>query len=304
MKILIAVEEKVSRLAIQRILENNGFDAEMCDDGEKALELVKKNRDFRIVVSDRSLPGIDGFNLCSDIRKLNLPRHVYFIIIVSDIKKDITEAINAGIDDYINHPFDNEVFTFKIKSGIRMLEIEDKLFKSQKELIKLVREDPLTTLLNRRSFIDESVRQRERASRENQEASLILVDIDDFTEINDMFGNQYGDSILVELGERLRYACRPYDTIGRYGGEEFIVFLANCKASNAAKISKRLKNAVSKKIYEIKNEKITLTASLGVCSVSPDVGSKSEQVDDMIKRAELALNKAKEQGKNKIVISN
>jgi len=304
MKILIADDEKVSQLAIKRSLEKEKHRVEVCNNGKKAFEILKNDRDIRIVILARNLPELDGVTLCKVIRELNLFRYVYIIIILDEKnKKDLVEAMEAGADDYITKPFDNDLFLFRIKAGVRLLQTEDKLYKSQKELIKLVKEDPLTSLLNRRAFLDEAVRQIDRASRENQVVSTILVDIDEFNQINESYGNYIGDRILIEFANRLRFGCRPYDTIGRYGGEEFFVLLPNTKTSNAIKIARRLRSIISKKYYDIQGHSVKLTASFGVSFISPDIGLKDRQIDILVKKTEIALEKAKKEGTDKIALN-
>jgi two-component system cell cycle response regulator len=303
MKILIADDEKVSQLALKRTLDKEKYKIELCKNGKKAFEIINDDKEVRIVILNLSLPDMDGLTLCREIRKLNIYRYIYVIVILSDNKKDLYDAMEAGADDYITTPFENDFFMFKIKAGVRILDIEDKLYKSQKELMRLVKEDSLTTLLNRRSFLDESVKQLDRASRESQPMSAILVDIDDFKAINELYGNYIGDRILVEFANRLRFGCRPYDIIGRYSGEEFFVLLPNAKVNNAVKIAKRLRSIITKKYYDIQGRSIKITASFGVSFILPDVGLKDRQIDILIKKTEVALHKAKSEGYDKIALN-
>lgn len=303
MKILIADDEKVSQLALKRSLEKEKYTIELCRNGKKALEMIKDDKDIRIVILDPDLPDMDGLTLCREIRKMNSFRYIYIIIILSGSREELVAAMDAGADDYIALPFENDFFIFRIKTGMRLLEIEDRLHKSQKELMRLVKEDSMTTLLNRRAFIDEAVRQLDRASRENQPMSAIMVDIDDFKAINELYGNYIGDRILAEFANRLRFGCRPYDIIGRYSGEEFFVLLPNAKVNNAVKIAKRLRSILSKKYYDIQGRSIKITISFGVSFIIPDVGLKDRQIDFLIKKTEVALKKAKSDGYDKIALN-
>jgi two-component system, cell cycle response regulator len=303
MKILIADDEKVSQLAIKRTLEKEKFNIELCKNGKKALEIINNDKDVRIVILNLSLPDMDGLSLCREIRRLSLFRYIYVIVILSGNREEVREAMEAGADDYINTPFENDFFMFRIKAGVRLLDVEEKLSKSQKELMRLVKEDSLTTLLNRRAFLDEAVKQLDRASRENHPMSAVIVDIDDFKSINELYGNYIGDRILVEFANRLRFGCRPYDIIGRYSGEEFFVLLPNAKVNNAVKIAKRLRSIVSKKYYDVQGRSVKITASFGVSFIHPDVGLKDRQIDILIKKTEVALRKAKSEGYDKIALN-
>ncbi len=303
MKILIVDDEKVSQLAIKRALEKEKYKVDICNTGEKALEVFKKDKDIRVMILDLGLPDMDGITLAREIRRVSFSRYVYILILLSDEKTNIYDVMQAGADDYIMEPFNDDIFTFRIKAGIRKLETEDKLVKAQKELIRLVKEDPLTALLNRRAFLDEAIKQVDRASRENQPVSIIMVDIDDFGQINESYGNNLGDRVLLEFADRLRFGCRPYDIIGRYGGEEFFVLLPNTKAANAIKVAKRLRSATTKKYYDLQGYNIKVTACFGVSYITPDIGPKDRQIDGLIKKSEIALNKAKAEGLDKIVLN-
>ncbi|MFH0975436.1 MAG: diguanylate cyclase [Spirochaetota bacterium] len=303
MKILIADDEKFTQQLIKRSLEKENYEIELCKTGKKAFDIMQKDRDVRIVILNRTLPDMDGAALCMEIKRLNLFRYIYIIVILSENKQDIYDIMEAGADDYITAPFESEIFIYRIKAGIRLLEMEDKLYKSQKELMRLVKEDPLTTLLNRRAFLDEAVRQLDRASREGHPVSAILADIDDFKQVNESYGNYIGDRILVEFANRLRFGCRPYDTIGRYSGEEFFILLPNSKPNNAVKIAKRIRSIVTKKYYDIQGHSIKLTASLGVSFIVPDIGPKDKQIDILVKKTESALERARSEGADKIVLN-
>ena len=175
MKVLIADKEESSALAIKRILEQEGLDIEICVNGKNALEIIRNNRNFRIIIISRDLPGIDGITLCKELRRLNSVRYLYIVLITENNKHDIYDAMDAGADDYITRELDKGIIAFRILSGLRILNVEEKLYNSQKELIKYVKEDAQTSLLNKRSFMDEAIKQMERAFRETYQVSMILV---------------------------------------------------------------------------------------------------------------------------------
>lgn len=301
MKILIVDKDASSGLKIRQILEKEGLEVEICSDGKNALNIIRNNRAFRIVIIHQDLHGIDGITLCREIRRLHSLRYLY-IVIIAEGRKGIYEALDAGADDFITGDPDNEIVDLKIKSGIRILKAEEKLFNSQRELIKYVREDAQTSLLNKRSFMDEAVRQLERAFRETYQVSMIITDLGNFRNIEEVYGKQFAEKILFETAGKLKSQCRPYDIIGRFSGEEFIILLPNTDINAAKKIAKRIKSSISKKTYEAKGEILKLDLSIGISTISPDIGLKADQIEDLTQKAEIALNKSKKDGKNTIAV--
>lgn len=303
MKILIADKEESSGLAIKRILEQEELDAEVCSNGNDVLEIIRKNRDIRVIILNRDLQGIDGITLCKELRKLNFARYLYIVIITEDNKNSIYDAMDAGADDYITKKLDKGLIAFRIKSGIRILDVEEKLFNSQKELIKYVKEDAQTALLNRRSFMDEAISQLERAFRETYQVSMIIVNLINFKDIDEKYDKQFVEKMLFETAGKLKNVCRPYDVVGRYSDAEFIFLLPNTDINNAKKIAKRLKSALSKKTYEVKGKTVRIDFSIGVSSISPDIGLKADQIENLARKTEIALNRAIEEGTNTIAVN-
>ncbi len=299
--VLIVEDKGTSKSIIKPGLKLEGNEIKVCNNGAKALKIIK-DLGARIVVVDRDLPEMDGIALCSQIRQLNLKKYVY-IIIANDNGKDVLEAFDAGADDYIPRPYKKEELTIRVKVGMRMLELEDKLNKTRRELIKLAKEDPVTGLLNRRSFLDEAINELDRASREHKIVSTIMIDIDDFRELNDAFGLEAGDNVLVEIAGRLQASCRPYDKVARYGSGSFLILLPNTRTKTAVRIAKRMQKEVADRTFFLNKEDVKITACFGISLLAPDVGLKDSQIDDLLKRTELALNKAKKEGRNKMVVN-
>ena len=121
-------------------------------------------------------------------------------------------------------------------------------------------------------------------------------------DIDDKYGKQFVERILYETASKVKNVCRPYDIIGRYSGEEFIFLLPNTSVDNAKKVAKRLKSALLKKVYEVKGEKIKLDLNIGISSISPDIGLKADQIENLTRKTEVALNRSKESGKNSIAV--
>ncbi len=299
--VLIVEDINASQSVIEPGLKINGYEIKACNSATKALKIIAE-RGVRIVVIDRDISDMDSLELCSQVRRLDLKRYVYIIVTNNKGRKDLLEAFEAGADDFISKPYTKEELIIRLKAGMRMLELEGKVNKSRKELMKHSKEDPLTGIMNRRTFIDEAINELDRASRERKIVSTIMIDIDDLKNINSKYGNDAGDNILIETARRLQSSCRPYDKIGRYGSGKFLILLPNTRTKTAVKIAKRIQSEITKRTYYLKGEDVKVAASFGVSLLAPDIGQKDSQIDDLIKKTELALQKANKEGKGKVAV--
>lgn len=159
--------------------------------------------------------------------------------------------------------------------------------------------DPLTQLYNRQYFQEKSVTEIERARKYKQSVSLLMIDLDFFKRVNDSFGHQVGDTVLIQAANLIKSALRDSDLIGRYGGEEFIILLPHDNAKEAQQCAERIRKMLDRKI-RIRNQTITLSGSIGIASLSKQIRS----YDSLVSAADAALLSAKKQGRNKVVIAN
>ncbi len=173
----------------------------------------------------------------------------------------------------------------------RIRELEHEL----EQVSDLVREDQLTGALNRRGLDESLDRELKRADRSKAAVSIAMLDIDNFKQLNDSLGHQVGDLALVHLTKVIKETLRPADTVGRYGGEEFLIILPECDLSAAIEAMQRLQRDLTKKFFLHNNERVLVTFSAGVA-----LRGESEDADDVIGRADKAMYKAKRAGKNRV----
>lgn len=169
------------------------------------------------------------------------------------------------------------------------------LEKELEEVSELVREDQLTGALNRRGLDETLDRELKRSDRSKAPVSIALLDIDNFKKLNDTLGHQAGDRALQHLTKVIKETLRPADTVGRYGGEEFLIVLPDTGLEAAIEALQRLQRDLTKKFFLHNNERILVTFSAGVALRHED-----EQTDDLIARADKAMYKAKQSGKNRV----
>lgn len=297
MKVLIVEDDPVSRRLLEVFLGKWGYEVKSTHNGIEAWESLHKPDAPSLVISDWMMPGMDGLELCRKIRDMERPEYTYFIIITAKEKvEDVIEGLEAGADDYLVKPFDQEELKYRIKIGERIIELEHRI-------LQLATIDSLTGVLNRRAFMERIEVEVHRSNRENLDLSLILVDIDHFKSINDKYGHQVGDRVLQRFAEQLSKPSREYDFVGRYGGEEFVICLPGSNKNQALSVAQRMRKMVEdmKVMLPYGLQSIQITASFGVASFRLGF---DDTVDLLTARADEAMYRAKVEGRNRVCVAN
>lgn len=174
-------------------------------------------------------------------------------------------------------------------------------FFEQKERLKYTAcHDPLTGILNRGALLTLLEQQLSRSKRYGEPFSLIVIDLDNFKKVNDAYGHIAGDKVLQEIATLARDDIRSSDIVGRYGGEEFIIFVPGCTAMESSNLAIRLKNKIAQTPITFNDKIISITASMGIAEYQK---GNDALVNDLISRADIAMYRAKEEGKNRVVIA-
>ncbi len=307
--ILVAEDDNFIRRIIAKILKKWNLKVIEAKDGKEAWEKFKENyKNIGIVLLDWIMPEMDGLKVCQLIRKFDMEHYVYVIFLSSiEEKEKIAECLEVGADDYIIKPIHEKEFLARIKSALRIIALERELTEANQKLEKLATFDELTGALNRRALYEELKKNAYRALREGKNLYILMVDIDHFKKVNDTYGHQIGDEVLKEVVKRFKLLLRPYDIIGRYGGEEFLIAFINEKETNAVEVAERLRKIIAKTPFQIsKDICLFITISLGVSVFKPTKVNPNEkeiisQLEEAIKLADKALYEAKNQGRNKVI---
>lgn len=296
MQILIVEDDPISRRILESLLNKWGYSTISARNGLEAWDLMQGSNVPNFVISDWMMPNLTGIALCKRIRDLKTPGYIYFILLTTKTeKKDIIRGLEAGADDYIVKPFDREELQYRVKIGERIIRLE-------KRIVSLANTDYLTGVLNRRAFMERFDKELNRCFRHGRALSVILADIDHFKRVNDEYGHLAGDSVLKRFAEILRSHHRPYDVLGRYGGEEFILCLPETDLSQAVSAAERMRKIIAGTEFVLPDWPsgvIRITASFGIFS---DILSQQHLPEALIKLADDALYRAKEKGRNRIEI--
>lgn len=294
MRVLIADDEALSRRILEDCLHKWGYEIVITKDGNEAWDYLQRDDAPNLVVLDWVMPGMDGIELCKKIRERNARNYIYIILLTSKAsREDIIKGLEAGADDYVIKPFNPEELRYRMKIGQRIVELEQRI-------LALARIDYLTGLLNRRAFMEQLENEVHRVKRNKQDLSLMILDLDHFKNINDSFGHHAGDLVLQQTAHLISSVCRPYDFIGRYGGEEYIMCLPETNIEQAIRVTERIRAAIANKKTFIPDrmQYVMITASFGVSTLNYE---KTESLDMLINRADSALYQAKESGRNCVV---
>jgi len=298
LKILIAEDETVSRRLLQNTLVKWGYEVVVCRDGQEAWEGLQTQDAPQLAILDWMMPKMDGLLVCKEIRKQSAEPYVYILLLTSKSQKeDLITGLEAGADDYLTKPFDAPELKAKLRAGMRILDLQTELINAREALRVQATQDPLTGLWNRGAILEALRREIARAKRERNSVAVVMADLDHFKRINDSYGHLAGDAALRQVADRMRSSLRPYDAIGRYGGEEFLILLPGCNIPGAATVAERLMTSIAGQPVDLAGEKLLITCSLGVASNSE---APEADADWLIRAADAALYQAKSAGRDRV----
>jgi diguanylate cyclase (GGDEF)-like protein len=299
MRILIADDDITSRSILEAVLVKLGYDVIAVADGNEAWEELKKVDPPRIAVLDWDMPGRSGPEVCAKVRGKGDEEYSYLILLTANSAQDnIIEGMGAGADDYIVKPYNRQELEVRIKAGVRVIELQGELLAAKEEIRAQSRTDTLTGIPNRRAIFEHLDGEINRTEREKRSISIAMLDIDNFKAVNDTYGHQAGDAVLKECALRVSGSIRPYDILGRYGGEEFLLILPGTSEENAAIVCERILENIQASPFCIDGVSIIVTISIGLAT-----WSGREDVDKLVAAADKALYMAKEKGKNRVVFA-
>jgi len=288
--VLVVDDSMVFRKQMKNMLENLFFNVVTVAHGEEAINILGTRDDIGLILTDYHMPVMDGLELTHEIRKSYSKNDIAILAVSSNQDNEVNALfLKTGANDFITKPFSKEEFSCRINNTIDALE-------NIQIVTNHANRDYLTGLYNRRYFFD-SMREYEDDIKESGEKfAVAMIDIDHFKKINDTYGHDVGDKIIVSLSEILRTSTSHRDVVARFGGEEFCVVLKNINRYSAKDILERIREEIEKFSFHLERETyIKFTISIGLVMNSED------SLEDIISQADMMLYNAKNDGRNKLV---
>lgn len=301
MKILVADDNPLDRSVLRLALEKWDYEIVECEDGDQALEALTADEAPALAILDWMMPGFSGPEVCTQVRAHACQRYIYILLLTSKNEKDdVVEGMEAGADDYIAKPVNIHELQVRLRAGRRIIELQEELIAARERLRDQATRDFLTGAWNRAAIVEHAEAEIARAQRENELLGFVMADIDRFKIINDTHGHPSGDAVLKEVLKRISESIRPYDRVGRFGGEEFLIIVPGSDSEGTATVAERIRCAVEATPVEAPHGFVPVTLSLGVFAARMDEDAKFE---NLIAEADRALYLAKNAGRNRVEIA-
>jgi len=288
-KVMIVDDSALVRNELKRMLNNLFFEVYALAHGEEAMMILEQHPDIRVVVTDYYMPVMDGLELTKEIRKKFTKNDLTIFVLSSADNPEISALfLKSGANDFIHKPFSKEEFTCRINNAIEALENID-------TITNMASRDFLTGLYNRRYFFSVIESYFSAAISSGENFVIAMIDIDHFKKINDTYGHDIGDKVIVHFSEILRSNVQAQDMVARFGGEEFCVVLKNIDQHQAINVLERIRHLASSFPLIHENDSVSFTVSIGAALESENT------LNDTINEADGKLYQAKNSGRNQLV---
>lgn len=294
-KLLVVDDDAASLRISAKALEYEGYQVEKAASGQEAIAKMNSWRPH-LVLLDVSMPGLDGLETLKILRARDEYVSVVFVSGNSGAE-DVIRGLDSGADDYIRKPFDMLELLARVRTQLRIKDLNDSLKKANERLKGLVDIDDLTGLFNMRSLYKRLDFELDRARRYKRSVCVVMMDMDHFKRVNDEHDHLFGSFVLSEVGKIVRENIRKVDFAARYGGDEFLIVLTEIDHKGAETFTERLRARIEARQFTSDTHSIRLTASLGFALATPSVNNIDARA--LVRLADHALYKAKSNGRNR-----
>lgn len=300
-RILLVEDQKFDSDKILESLAVDKDDVTVVETGVEAIEHVSKTQ-FDLLIISLNLKNEDGLRLCSHLRSNERTRAVPILMIGTNDDTDrIAHGLEIGAHDYVIRPVDKNEFLARARTQIRKKRFQESLRANYEASLSMALVDGLTGLYNRRYFDVHFEKLLQKGKKSKKATGVLIMDIDNFKQINDTYGHGVGDEILKGFADRVHDNLRSFDLVARIGGEEFVIILPDVGTPMAKFISERLRRRIAREPFpcSVPEGELSITTSVGGIAVRPG----AMEADEIMKRADEALYEAKEGGRNASVFS-
>lgn len=303
-RILLVDDTPVNLMIAGKALEKEGYDLYIADSGPLALELAKTT-EFDLILLDIMMPDMDGFETYAQLRKLANYETVPILFLTAKVDiESVIHGFELGAMDFIRKTFNEAELKARVKTHVELKKTREELEKKNKSLQKAYEAleitastDSLTQLFTRREMNKRMEYSLANFERNHRPFSVIIADIDFFKRINDTYGHECGDYVLISVANLLKDSIRKVDSAARWGGEEFLLLLPDTDACGAANLAEKIRNMVDEQVFLYKETSFRITMTLGICEYE-----KNMALDQLISNADRALYEGKETGRNRVMV--
>ncbi len=293
-RVLVVDDDPDSLEIISESLRWEGYQVDKAISGKQAIEKIE-HWEPDLVLLDVNMPGLSGFETLKLVRAKS---HYVAVMFISgqDATESIVEGLDSGADDYIVKPFDPHVLLARVRTQLRIKDLNDQLRAANVKLKELVDIDDLTGLYNMRSVYHRLDSEIDRARRFGRQVAIIMMDMDRFKSVNDGHDHLFGSFVLSEVGAIIHKSIRSIDLAARYGGDEFLIMITEATKEGTYNFCERLRKKISETLFKHEKDEIRLTASLGFAVTHP--GEDAVDARSLVKMADHCLYEAKRSGRN------
>ncbi|HEU5075928.1 MAG TPA: diguanylate cyclase [Polyangiaceae bacterium] len=296
MKILLADDEPIARTMLEHWLTGWAYDVVSAKDGRAALEVLQTGSDVRLAVLDWVMPGLDGVDICRQLRQGRQTPYVYVILLTArDDKHDIARGLEAGADDYLIKPCNPFELRVRLGIGKRVIDLQDQLLRTRREAESRALYDGLTGALAKSPVLELLEREIARSERTNAPVAVIDIHIDQFERLCAERGADVADRATQEVARRFGNSIRKYDLLARTAAGEFLVVLPETDADRSLQVAQRLREALSGTPVNVGSGAFRMTACYGLASSVQRPGARMGQ---LLGAAGQALRVAQQQGRD------
>jgi two-component system cell cycle response regulator len=255
---------------------------------------------FDLLIVSLSINGEDGLRLCSQLRSQEETRQVPILLVIDDFDTPrLVKGFDIGANDYLIRPVDTNELVARARTQIKRRRYQDRLRSNYERSLSLALTDSLTGLYNRRYTVRHLDGLMSRTRDNGKPVSVLLFDIDHFKSVNDTYGHAAGDTVLQAIGQRASANLRGTDMVARFGGEEFVVVMSDTPRDLAAMVAERIRERIATEPIKLADggpTALTVTVSIGVATS----GGGDTTPDDILRRADAAMYRAKAAGRNRV----
>ncbi|MEA2048082.1 MAG: diguanylate cyclase [Campylobacterota bacterium] len=262
------------------------YDISVAVDGERALDQIEQEIPDLILL-DVSMPGMSGYEVCSIIKLNPKTRDIPVLFLSAHTDSEsVVKGFDVGGVDYIAKPYRPKEVLARVETHLKLKSVMD-------ELEKLANEDPLTGIANRRHFFENAKAMFASAKSESLPLYVFVIDFDKFKVINDTFGHDVGDEVMRAFVKVVKSELGEDDCFARFGGDEFVIMMAHTNKQKALGVVKKIQDNISKR-HLLLGVAVEFSVSIGMA----EVDDYDEDIDTIIKRADLSLYKVKRSKRN------